>query len=113
MNNLVTWLMANIDIPAIGFAVVMAIGLWVLAKTQANPTNGFDMADMLRDDTGKPSALRLGIFVSLAATTWGLMYHIIHTRGEVHDWLFLGYAAIWSGSAVASKAIEIYGGKKE
>lgn len=105
------WFMTNVDLPALGFVAIFALGVWVLHRAQASSKNNFDMADMLRDEGGKPSAYRLFGFVSLASTTWGLMYHIIHTKGEMQEWIYLGYAAIWSGSAVAAKAIDAYSGR--
>lgn len=105
------WLSTSLDLPALGFVAIFALGVWVLHKAQSSSKNDFDLSEMLRDETGKPSAYRLFGFVSLASTTWGLMYHIIHTKGEMQEWIYLGYAAIWSGSAVASKAIDAYSGK--
>lgn len=105
------WLNANIDLPALVFGILLAVGLWVLHKAQSDPANNFDMKDMLRDESGKPSSFRFFGFVSLAGSTWALMYITIKTAGAVDPWIYLGYMAIWSGAAVASKFIEAYGGR--
>jgi hypothetical protein len=105
------WLRANIDFPAIVFIALMVMGFYVLWSAQ-HADNGFDIKQMLLDDKGKPSAARLGIFVSLAATTWALMYHVIYTKGQINEYILLGYALIWSGSAVASKLADGYAASK-
>jgi hypothetical protein len=102
-----TWLRTNIDFPAVVFIVIMAMGLYVLWAAQ-HADNGFDIKEMLLDDKGKPSSARLGVFVSLATTTWALMYHVVYSKGQVNEYILLGYALIWSGSAVASKMVDGY-----
>lgn len=106
------WLKNNIDFPALVFIVLLSMGIWVLYKAQTAPDNGFDVKQMLLDDRNKPSAARLGVFVSLAATTWALMYHVIYSKGQVNQWILLGYAGIWSGSAVATKFVEAWAASK-
>jgi hypothetical protein len=43
--------------------VILFLGGWVLYKVQKDPDNNFNFEDMLRDETGHPSAFRLAIFV--------------------------------------------------
>lgn len=103
-----TWLKDNIDFPALVFVALLIMGVWVLKKAQDDPHNGFDVKQMLLDDNGKPSSFRLGTLVSMAASTWALMYHVLSTQGKLDIWVFLGYSGIWSGSTVASKLVDAY-----
>jgi hypothetical protein len=107
-----TWLKDNIDFPALVFVALLILGVWVLKKAQDDPHNGFDVKQMLLDDNGKPSSFRLGTLVSMAASTWALMYHVLSTQGKLDIWVFLGYTLIWSGSTVASKLVDAYAASK-
>ena len=108
INALGEWVKHNIDFPAVVMILILMLGLWVLIKTQRDPNNNFNFEDMLRDDVGKPSAYRLAIFVSLAVSTWVLMYMVIATKGTIDPWIFAWYVAVWSGAKVAEKGIEAY-----
>ena len=76
---------------------VLLLGAWILWKVQKDPDNDFNFEDMLRDDFGKPSAFRLAIFISLAVSTWVIMYIVLKTN-SVDSWFFVSYLAIWSGA---------------
>ena len=102
------WLITNIDLPAIAFFLIFGAFVYVLWQAQHTPDNNFDVKDMLRDANGKPSAFRLFSFICAAATTWALMYHTIKTTGQINEWIFALYLAVWSGSAVASKIVDAY-----
>jgi hypothetical protein len=65
---------------------------------------------MLRDDSGKPSAFRLAIFVSLAVSTWIIMYIVLNTNA-LDTWMFVTYLGIWSGAKVAETALVAYSGR--
>lgn len=102
--------LSNLDFPALVLMLLFLMGAWVLKKTQQNPANDFDFADMLRDEAGKPSAARLAVFVCLGITSWAFMYQLIHD-GKIDAWIFLGYTAIWSGAKVAEKLVDAYSGR--
>ena len=94
-----------IDFPALILLFMLASGLWVVR--QAQKRKDFDFADMLKDETGKPSALRLGIFVCMFITSWVMMYLTIDkTMAPMY---FVWYLLIWSGAKVAEKAILVWG----
>lgn len=99
--------MTMIDLPAIILLLIVFMGGYVLYKTQASTTNHFDFADMLRDDKNKPSALRLGIFVCMAISSWAIMYLIVSTK-TIDTWVLVAYMAIWSGAKVAEKLVDAY-----
>lgn len=102
----VKWL-GMIDFPAIILLVITLMGGFVMYKTQASKTNNFDFADMLRDDSGKPSAFRLAIFVCLAISSWAVMYLVIQNKA-IDIWVIVLYMLIWSGAKIAEKIVDAY-----
>lgn len=102
----IKWL-GMIDFPAIILLVITLMGGFVMYKTQASKTNNFDFADMLRDDSGKPSALRLAIFVCLAISSWAVMYLVIQNKA-IDIWVIVLYMLIWSGAKIAEKIVDAY-----
>lgn len=100
------------DLPAMLMVAVMGILFYALYRVQRDPNNNFDFADMFRDEAGKPSAARLMVLVCGAVTSWGIMYMLMHnTDSKIDPVYFLIYTGIWSGSALASKALDIWGGR--
>jgi len=111
MTELYTKWLSMVDFPAVILLVMTLMGAYVLYKTQKNPNNNFDFADMLRDDAGKPSALRLAIFVCLAISSWAIMYLIVQNR-NIDLWLIVCYMMIWSGAKIADKMVDAYAATK-
>lgn len=109
-DALTTWLSQNLDMPAVALLIIFVLGLYVLFRTQKS-TNDFDFADMLRDETGKPSAFRLAIFVCLAISSWAVMYMLVKNSGHIDTWIYVAYITVWSGAKVAEKALEAYSGR--
>lgn len=104
----IKWFEKFMDFPALILLMIFFMGGWVMWKTQMNPDNHFDFADMLRDETCKPSALRLSIFVSLGISSWAIMYMLVTNKGTIDIWALIAYMAIWSGAKVAEKFIDAY-----
>jgi hypothetical protein len=102
----VKWL-GMIDFPAIILLMITLMGGFVMYKTQASKSNNFDFADMLRDDGGKPSAFRLGIFICLAISSWAVMYLVIQNKA-IDVWVIVLYMLIWSGAKIADKIVDAY-----
>lgn len=102
------YLMNMLDFPAVVLLLIMALGAYVLWQTQSSPHNDFDFSDMLRDDGGRPSSARMAVFVCLAISSWAVMYMLIHSKGQIDTWVFLGYCGIWSGAKIVEKAIDAY-----
>lgn len=111
MKEVLAWWLTTIDFPAMVFTVLLMIGVWVMWKSQQ--AEDFDMKDMLRDDKGKPSSSRFAVFVSLAGTTWALMYHVVYTKGQINWVIYLGYALIWSASPALIKVADGYFRKQD
>ena len=84
----------------------MTATFWIFRKAQSNPTNGFDLTDMLKDENGKASSMRLSVLVAMAISSWGLMTMILNNT--LDPTAYIGYIAFWSGSAVAAKFVEAY-----
>lgn len=102
---------ADLDIATGILLLIMFLGGWVLWKVQSDKSNNFNFEEMLRGDNGKPSAFRLAIFVSLAVSTWVIMYIVLKTN-SLDNWMFITYLAIWSGAKVAESAIDAYAASK-
>lgn len=97
----------NLDIATTILLLLLFLGAWILWRVQKNTTNNFNFEEMLRDESGKPSAFRLAIFVSLAVSTWVMMYITLKTH-TLDTWMFVTYLSIWSGAKVAETAIVAY-----
>ena len=99
--------LSTLDIATTILLLLLCLGVWVLWNVQKNPSNEFDFEEMLRDESGKPSAFRLTIFVSLAVSTWIIMFIVLNTNA-LDTWMFVTYLGIWSGAKVAETAIIAY-----
>jgi hypothetical protein len=111
MNNALmglfnTWV-SMVDFPAVILLVMTVMGAYVMYRTQKNQSNNFDFADMLRDDSGKPSAFRLAIFPCLGVSSWVIMYIVVQTK-TIDLWLIVLYMLIWSGAKIADKLVDAY-----
>ncbi len=109
----------TIDVPAIVLLILLAAGLGVMWASQRRPD--FDFGNMLKDESGKESAMRFAVFVCLAISSWHLIYltiHVITEKGSL-DTLFNFYAlylAVWSSAKIVEKVIDLllakFGGPK-
>jgi hypothetical protein len=104
------WL-SMVDFPATVLLVMVIMGAYVMYKTQKNPHNDFDFADMLRDENGKPSAIRLAIFPCLAISSWVIMYLVVQNKA-IDLWLIVFYMCVWSGAKIAEKMVDAYAATK-
>lgn len=107
---MIDWI-KTLDIATAVMLAVMFLGAWILWKVQRDPNNDFNFEDMLRDDAGKPSSFRLAVFISLAVSTWVMMYIVLKTNA-IDSWIFVAYLSIWSGAKVAETALQAYGNSK-
>lgn len=101
---------SSLDIATTILLLLLLLGVWVLWNVQKNPANEFNFEEMLRDESGKPQAFRLAIFVQLAVSTWIIMFIVLKTNA-LDTWMFVTYLGIWSGAKVAETAITAYAGK--
>ncbi len=86
--------------------VLLLSFVWI--GVQASKKVGFDWSEMLKGTDGKPSSLRLGILVSIAVSSWVLVYSFLNKTNSSSDlvWLFGIYLAVWSGAKVAEKMVD-------
>lgn len=94
---------------------LMGTGAWVAWKSQQR--SDFDFAEMLRDPvTHKASSNRLAMFVSLALSSWFLVYATLNATlspfREILFNVFLSFVGIWSGAKIIEKAIDVYAAVK-
>lgn len=110
VDGFLAWWVNMIDFPALVLLILLLVFAWVLNKTQKNPDNEFDFADMLKDDQGKPSASRMAVFVCLALSSWAIMYLVINNKSRIDlTTIFIAYMVIWSGQKVAEKFLDVWG----
>jgi hypothetical protein len=95
-------------LPVVVLIALACLGGYVMWRAQKR--DGFDFSNMLRDENGKESAVRLGILVSLAISTWWVVWMALHNILGVYEQLL--YLGTWAGVAAISKAIETWGPKK-
>lgn len=88
--------------------VLLALGAFVMWR--ASRDGGFRWSDMLRDEKDKPSATRLGIFVSLAVSSYVVMVMATKVDEFIVDVLFW-FLLTWSGTLIFAKVIEKWDGK--
>lgn len=100
------WL-SMVDFPATMLLIMVLMGAYVMYKTQKDPHNDFDFADMLRDENGKPSAIRLAILPCLAISSWVIMYLVVQNK-SIDLWLLVFYMCVWSGAKIAEKMVDAY-----
>lgn len=93
-------------------AAAMLIGLVILGlftAFKAQKQEDFTWTDALRDSQGKTSGFRIGIIISLVLSSWVLVVATVKaasfTAKELTE-LILIYLVIWSGSPIASKALD-------
>lgn len=112
LSQFFSWFWKVIDLPAMLLVAVMGMLFYALYRVQVDPHNDFDFADMFRDEAGKPSASKLMILVCGGVTSWGIMYMLMHNDDSKIDPVYFGiYMGVWSGSALATKALDIWGGR--
>lgn len=117
MTDLIKILYNDFDIATVILFLILFLGGWILWTIQKRGNNNFNFEEMLRDEDGKPSSFRLAVFVSLAVSTWIIMYIVLKTN-TLDTWMFVTYLGIWSGAKVAETAILAYsqsrgGGERE
>jgi hypothetical protein len=103
IHQMIAWL-TPINLVLFLILLASAVIVW---RAQAGTT--FDFGNMLRDEEGKESALRLAAFGSFGISTWVLMQ--LAVTAALTETYFAIYLLTWSGSAVLSKFLEIWKGK--
>ena len=110
MLDSIKYIINILDLATVILLLILLLGGWILWKVQVSRTTDFKFEEMLRDESNKPSAFRLAIFVCLAVSTWVIMYIVLKTN-TIDTWIFVTYVTIWSGAKVAESALVAYSGK--
>lgn len=98
----------NIDLPALILFVMLLMAAFVMWRAQSR--RGFDFGNMLRDENGKESAVRIGVLVSLAISSWYVMNHALLAGANSNPQIFGLYVFAWSGALVFVKAADKWNG---
>ena len=111
MGTFLASLSQFLSVPGLVLLFLLAIGLHVIFTSQKR--DDFDWADMLKDESGKFSAFRLGVLVCLVGSTWVLLYITMYTVKDPAglETLFKYYGAylvVWSGAKVVEKGLEVF-----
>jgi len=102
------WSEANIDLPTVVLIVMLGFSVQIVRLAQRN--GKVDFSEMIKDDTGKASALRLVVLGAFAISCWVIMHESL-VAGQVSSELFLGWLGIWVTAALGGKGIEAWRSK--
>ena len=104
------WLQSHVvnDVPLLFLVVLLIASVFLLVWCQRQ--DGFNVANMLRDENGKESALRYTAILGWAWSSWALMKDTLRPDG-VDESIFLIYCVTWSGALVFVKFADKWDGK--
>lgn len=93
----------------IALGVVFFLGLYVMYGLHKNPNSKFKFEDFFMKD-GKASVTPMAQLVSLGASAWGFVYILqsIAITEELAKYYLFGFMAIWSGSKIIDKALDLW-----
>jgi len=100
MLEILTAIFEYIDMPAL-ILVLMLSAAWGMIRS-AQKRADFDFGNMLKDENGKESAMRLGVLAAIAFSSWYVMSDLILSKAG-DPTILLIYLVCWSGSPVALK----------
>lgn len=100
-------LLPEIFIPALMLLGLFVLLLVILVRAQARAD--FDVANFLRDETGKESAMRAFAFVALAVTSW--IVATLALKGNLTSDYFLYYNLTWANTVVLMKLADKWSGQ--
>lgn len=97
----------SLDVPTALLVVMLVLIVVVMWRADL----GKRWAEAFQDESGKVSALRLSIFIAVAASTWHLLYvsmNVVKASGDLGELypFYATYLCVWSGAPVASKALD-------
>ena len=98
----------RIDTPTAVLLLIFLFSIYVAFKAQQRAD--FDFADMLRGSDGRASSARLAIFVSMAISSWLIVYAAIN-KG-LTDSMFGLYISVWAGAKAVDKGIDAWASVK-
>lgn len=99
-----------LDISVILLLLLLALAIYIIRDATRNPDSYWKT--VFDDDSGKRSALRIGVLIALSVSSAILIYisaNLVKTGADL-DALFKFYTvyiAVWSGAKVVEKLIDL------
>lgn len=106
--NTISRLPAESLIPLFILLSLFCLFAGVLLKAHINPRNRFDVANFLRDDTGKESSGRAFGFIALGVHSWWVATLVLQKTATVDHFLY--YGIIWAGTPALMVFAQRWGG---
>lgn len=97
---------ADVLVPAAILAFILAFLVAVLLRAQSRPD--FDVANFLRDEARKESALRAFAFVALGLSSWVIA--TLTFQGHMTPDYFLYYNLTWANTLAIVKLVDKWNG---
>lgn len=95
------------DVPVAILCILILGAVFVMVRAQRR--DDFDFAEMLKDENGKPSGLRMALLGSFAISSWGFAYETVN--GGREWWVWAGYLGTWSGALVFKELASKWNGQ--
>ncbi len=102
--NILTGIVASFNLPSVALMVLFVGAFYVLHAAQKRPD--FDLGNMFKNDSGKESAVALGILIAIILSGWVLVYDTISNQ-TIDSTIYSIYLGIWSGTTMGSKLLEV------
>lgn len=100
------WEAIRWDLPAVVLVILLLGFCYSLWATQRQ--EGFNFADIYRDERGKPSAVRMALVGAWVASTWYVMQDMLD--GVPTPEIFWAYVLAWAASKPLDKLAEKWTG---
>lgn len=95
VESILQHLAALVDVPALLLALFVVTGLLMAWRAQRG--GKVDFGNMLRDETGKESAMRFGVLVAVLGSNWVLMKAALQNSEHLPQ-LYWAFLIAWSAS---------------
>lgn len=111
MNAIVEMLVQQVVpwMTPINIVLLLMLGATGFVIQRAHRSGKYDFGNLLRDETNKESSFRLAALASFVISSWVIMQ--LTMTAAITETYYGIYLLTWSGSAVLSKALEVWKGK--
>lgn len=104
INTVISALVAGFNLPSAALLIMFIGAFYVLNAAQKR--SDFDLGNMFKNDSGKESAVALGVLIAIILSGWTLVYDTI-TNGTIDPTIYSIYLGIWSGTTMGTKLLEV------
>lgn len=96
----------SFDVPTMLLIIMFALILWIMLRAHRS---GLNWAEAFKDDSGKPSFLRLAVLIALSITGWQIMSLTLRVQPTVDllERLTEFFIVVFSGAKIAEKALDV------